>query len=67
MSNTVPLLSLYKTRTFITNLANNFTDFTNIGEITRISKQLIPFKGQLGIKVYVKNMPKNGECVARQC
>ncbi len=45
-------------REFLNNLASNFTRYAEIETITSVDEQMIPFKGQLGLKVYMKNKPK---------
>jgi hypothetical protein len=58
---------LNKVRTFINNLAKNFADYADIEEVTSVDEQIIPFKGQLGIKVYIKNKPKKWGVKVRNC
>ncbi len=36
----------------------NFTHHAEIETVTSVDQQMIPFKGQLGLKVYMKNKPK---------
>jgi hypothetical protein len=45
-------------REFLNNLASNFARYAEIETITSVDEQMIPFKGQLGLKVYMKNKPK---------
>ncbi len=40
------------------NLASNFARHAEIEAVTSVDEQMIPFKGQLGLKVYMKNKPK---------
>jgi hypothetical protein len=49
---------LYKVREFLSNLASNFAEHAVIEEVCSVDEQMIPFKGQLGIKVYMKGKPK---------
>jgi hypothetical protein len=39
-------------------LATNFASHAEVETITSVDEQMIPFKGQLGLKVYIKNKPK---------
>lgn len=57
-SATSPLFDrLYKVRKFLDNIAANFKNNADIEEITSVDEQMIPFKGQIGIKVYMKDKP----------
>jgi hypothetical protein len=48
---------LYKIREFISNIAVNFKNHAEIEEVTSVDEQIIPFKGQLGLKVYMQDKP----------
>jgi hypothetical protein len=45
-------------REFLNNVAENFAHHAEIETVTSVDEQMIPFKGQLGLKVYMKNKPK---------
>jgi hypothetical protein len=45
-------------REFLNNIAENFAHHAEIKTVTSVDEQMIPFKGQLGLKVYMKNKPK---------
>jgi hypothetical protein len=49
---------LFKVREFLSNLSINFAEHAVIEEVCSVDEQMIPFKGQLGIKVYMKAKPK---------
>lgn len=44
-------------REFLDNIATNFAAHADIEEVTSVDEQMVPFKGQLGFKVYMKNKP----------
>ena len=48
---------LYKIRQFITNLAKNFEEHAVVEQVSSVDEQMIPFKGQLWLKVFMKDKP----------
>ncbi len=42
---------LYKVRQFLDNLSHNFEQYADMEEILSVDEMMIPFKGQLGLKV----------------
>jgi hypothetical protein len=44
-------------RELLTNLNLNFKQNAEMEEVISVDKQMIPYKGTLGIKVYMKNKP----------
>ena len=48
---------LYKIREFITNLASNFKRHAEVEQVSSVDEQMIPFKGQLWLKVFMKDKP----------
>ena len=48
---------LYKVRGLITNCAANFETFADWETVNSVDEQMCPFKGKLGIKVYIANKP----------
>ena len=48
---------LYKVREFLNNLSTNFEDYADYEEVMSVDEMMIPYKGQLGLKVYMKNKP----------
>lgn len=48
---------LYKVRELLTNLNVNFKENADMEEVISVDEQMIPYKGTLGIKVYMKNKP----------
>ena len=48
---------LYKVREFTTNLARNFERHAEIEQVSSVDEQMIPFKGQLWLKVFMKDKP----------
>ncbi len=48
---------LYKVREFLTNLNRNFNNNAEKEAIISVDEQMIPYKGTLGLKVYMKNKP----------
>lgn len=49
---------LYKVRSYLSNLSSNFAEYADTEEVLSVDEQMIPFKGQLGLKVYMRNKPK---------
>lgn len=48
---------LYKVRQLLTNLSRHFNDNAEEEAIISVDEQMIPYKGTLGLKVYMKNKP----------
>ena len=48
---------LYKVRQLLDSLNNNFKKFAEMEKVVSVDEQMIPFKGRLGLKVYMKNKP----------
>lgn len=48
---------LFKVRQLLTNLNENFTANAEIESIISVDEQMVPYKGTLGLKVYMKNKP----------
>jgi hypothetical protein len=46
-----------KVRELLTNLNKSFKENAEMEEIISVDEQMIPYKGTLGIKVYMKNKP----------
>ncbi len=49
---------LFKVREFLSNMSSNFAEHTEVEEVCSVDEQMIPFKGQLSLKVYIKAKPK---------
>jgi hypothetical protein len=48
---------LFKVRQFLTNLRTHFKQNAETEAVVSVDEQMIPYKGTLGIKVYMKNKP----------
>ncbi len=48
---------LFKVRQFLSNLSAHFADLAEIEEILSVDEMMIPYKGRLALKVYMKNKP----------
>ena len=48
---------LYKIREFVTNLASNFERHAELEQVCSVDEQMIPYKGQLFLKVFMKDKP----------
>jgi hypothetical protein len=48
---------LFKVRQFLTNLRTHFKQNEETEAVVSVDEQMIPYKGTLGIKVYMKNKP----------
>ena len=49
---------IYKIREFITNLSNHFAELAEYEQVLSVDEMMIPFKGHLWLKVYMKAKPK---------
>lgn len=48
---------LYKVRQFLFNLRTHFKENAEMEAVMSVDEQMIPYKGTLGIKVYMRNKP----------
>lgn len=48
---------IFKVREFLDNLSAHFADFAEIEAVLSVDEMIVPYKGQLGLKVYMKNKP----------
>jgi len=48
---------LYKVRKLLEYLNSNFQQHAEMEKVVSVDEQMIPFKGRLGLKVYMKNKP----------
>ena len=49
---------LFKVHQFLANLSNHFEEHAEIEEVLAVDEMMIPFKGHLWLKVYMKAKPK---------